>query len=106
MSLIRIFDCCPHGLVITDGPVQVAYSGDTGWFDDLPHQVGESDLFVTECTYHSNSFDLHLNHDLLAARKDEFDCGRIVLTHLGKEMTDRRGQCAFETADDGTVLKV
>jgi ribonuclease BN (tRNA processing enzyme) len=99
-------DAKPHGMVIRSDGVRVAYSGDTGWFDELPRQVAGSDLFICECTYASFDFAYHLNHDLLAARKDEFDCGRVVLTHLGKEMTDRRGQCAFETADDGTVLKV
>jgi len=97
---------CPHGLVITDGPLQVAYSGDTGWFDDLPREVGESDLFVTECTYHSNSFDLHLNHALLEEHRDDFACGRVILTHLGSEMSERRGAAGFETADDGLIVQL
>jgi hypothetical protein len=33
-------------------------------------------------------------------------CGRIILTHLGAEMTDRRGRCDFETADDGLLIKL
>ena len=97
---------CPHGLVIEDGPLQVAYSGDTGWFDDLPRQVGSSDLFVTECTYHTNVFDLHLNHGLLVEHRDEFECGRLILTHLGSEMTARRGAADFETADDGLIVQL
>ena len=46
-------------------------------------------------------FEFHLNHQTLVAHKPEFDCGRMVLTHLGSEMSARRGQCDFETADDG-----
>jgi ribonuclease BN (tRNA processing enzyme) len=97
---------CPHGLLVDAGGRRIAYSGDTGWFDDLPRQVGEADLFVCECTYHSNSFDYHLSHERLVDRKHEFECGRIILTHFGFEMTDRRGQAAFETADDGMVLNL
>jgi len=97
---------CPHGLVIDTGAHRVAYSGDTGWFDSLPREVGDADLFICECTYHDYDFEFHINHETLVQRKHEFECGRIVLTHLGAEMTGRRGTAAFETADDGLSLKI
>lgn len=96
----------PHGLVLHSGAQRIAYSGDTGWFPELPRRVAGADLFVCECTYHSYNFDYHLSHDSLVEHKHEFDCGRMVLTHLGAEMADRRGKAAFETADDGTRIKL
>ncbi len=96
----------PHGLIADTGRARVVYSGDTGWFPELPARVVDADLFVCECTYHSTRFDFHLNHELLVEHEKEFECGRIVLTHLGSEMTNRRGQAAFETADDGSVIKL
>ena len=96
----------PHGVVLRDSQCRIAYSGDTGWFEDLPRHVGESDLFICECTYHDFDFEFHLNHEQLVEHKHEFQCGRIVLTHLGSQMTDRRGRAAFETADDGTKLRI
>jgi ribonuclease BN (tRNA processing enzyme) len=96
----------PHGLIVTSGKQRIAYSGDTGWFEELPRHVGAADLFICECTYHDHEFDYHLNHEGLVAHTHEFECGRIVLTHLGSEMANRRGQAAFETADDGTVIKL
>ncbi|MFQ5418393.1 MAG: MBL fold metallo-hydrolase [Myxococcota bacterium] len=96
----------PHGLLMTAGVQRIAYSGDTGWFDELPSLVAGSDLFLTECTNYTDSFEYHLSHEVLVERKSSFDCGRIVLTHLGREMADRRGQCAFETADDGLTIKI
>jgi ribonuclease BN (tRNA processing enzyme) len=96
----------PHGLIVSAGSQRIAYSGDTGWFDGLAAQVAGADLFVTECTYHTNDFEYHINYQDLCAREREFDCGPIILTHLGKDMTDRRGQCAFETADDGLVIQI
>ncbi len=99
-------DTFPHGLVIDTGARRVAYSGDTGWFDTLPREVGDADLFICECTYHDYDFAFHINHETLVERKHEFECGRIVLTHLGAEMTGRRGNAAFETADDGLSLKI
>ncbi len=97
---------CPHGLVVDTGDTVVGYSGDTGWFDDLPRHVSGVDLFVCECTYHTDSFEYHLNYEELLQRKPSFDCGRVILTHLGVQMADRRGRCEFETADDGLVVKL
>jgi ribonuclease BN (tRNA processing enzyme) len=92
-------DSQPHGFVLDCGGSRVAYSGDTGWFDGLPRAVAGAHLFISECTYRRASFEYHLNLETLEQRRSEFDCGRIVLTHLGSEMAERR--CSFETADDG-----
>lgn len=97
-------DSCPHGLLLEAGRERIAYSGDTGWFDALPREVAGSQLFICECTYRHANFEYHLNLDTLEARRNEFDCGRIVLTHLGDEMAERK--CSFETADDGLKLRL
>jgi ribonuclease BN (tRNA processing enzyme) len=68
---------CPHGLLVDAGGQQIAYSG-----------------------------DYHLSLERLVAQKHEFACDRMILTHLGAEMTDRRGQIDFETADDGLTLSL
>ena len=99
-------DANPHGLVLENAGTRIAYSGDTGWFDGLPAQVAGADLFICECTYHQSGFHYHLSLEELAERRDDFDCGRMVLTHLGKEMSGRRASCEFETADDGLKLRI
>ena len=99
-------DSIPHGLIIESGSERIAYSGDTGWFEELPGHVAGAHLFISECTYHAFDFEYHLNHQLLVERRDRFDVGRIVLTHLGAEMVDRRGDSAFETADDGVIVRL
>ena len=96
----------PHGMVVTAGRERIGYSGDTGWFDALPRRVSGVNLFVCECTYQAAGFEFHLNHQALVAHKPEFDCGRMILTHLGSEMSARRGQCDFETADDGLTIRL
>jgi ribonuclease BN (tRNA processing enzyme) len=96
----------PHGLRIDTGADRIVYSGDTGWFDALPDRVGEADLFICECTYHTNDFGYHINQQRLVRHQRDFRCGRVVLTHLGAEMTDRRGQAVFETADDGLIVRL
>jgi ribonuclease BN (tRNA processing enzyme) len=96
----------PHGLAVRFGASRLVYSGDTGFFPALPERVGEADLFVCECTYLENDFEYHLNHRELVARKPEFRCQRIILTHLGEEMLAHRGNAAFETADDGLRVRL
>ncbi|MGH7337195.1 MAG: MBL fold metallo-hydrolase [Myxococcota bacterium] len=99
-------DASPHGLLIEADGAKIAYSGDTGWFDGLPRQVAGHDLFICECTYHRNGFDYHLSHEQLVENHKQFDCGRIILTHLGQEMAERRGKSDFETADDGLTIRI
>lgn len=96
----------PHGLLIDTGRERIAYSGDTGWFEDLPRRVAGSQLFVCECTYYQETFEYHLSYEQLVSRRADFDCGRILLTHLGQEMSARRGQGEFDTADDGLVVRL
>lgn len=99
-------DSIPHGMMIEIGSQQIAYSGDTGWFDDLPDQVNGADLFICECTYHTDTFEYHLNYEVLCEQHRRFDCNRFVITHLGDEMLPFRGACDIETADDGLRLKL
>ncbi len=96
----------PHGYRLSLGSRTVVYSGDTGWFDELPQHAGGADLFVCECTLHHECFDFHLNLDQLMENRDRFDVGSLVLTHLGEEMAQRRGQCELDTADDGLMIKL
>jgi ribonuclease BN (tRNA processing enzyme) len=99
-------DAHPHGLLIEGSGRQIAYSGDTGWFDELPEHVRGSDLFLCECTLDRQGFEYHLSLQELADRREDFDCGRIVLTHLGAEMRARTDYEGFDIADDDLVLKL
>ena len=99
-------DAVPHGLRIEAGGPRIAYSGDTGWFDALPSRVAGSDLFICECTYHQSGFEYHLSHEELCEQRSRFDCGRLIITHLGEEMAQRRASCDFEAADDGLKVEL
>lgn len=69
----------------------LAFSGDTEWTEALAEAAAGADLFICEC----NSYDLpipnHLNYRELLARRHLLDCRRMLLTHLGEDMIDRRG---------------
>lgn len=96
----------PQGYRVRLGREQIAYSGDTGWFADLPSEIAASDLFICECTLHKASLNFHLSLEELREHRDDLDCGRLVLTHLGEEMSRERGQIEIDTADDGMSIKL
>ncbi|MCP5044923.1 MAG: MBL fold metallo-hydrolase [bacterium] len=99
-------DVCPHGMQMSFGPRKIVYSGDTGWFDELPDYAEGADLFVCECTYCAAGFELHLSLDQLEEKEASFNCERTILTHLGEDMSKARGDVRFETADDGMRVKI
>jgi ribonuclease BN (tRNA processing enzyme) len=99
-------EASPHGLAIEAGSRRIVYTGDTGWFETLPAQARGADLFISECTFLDRGFEHHLSHAELLEQRERFECGRIILTHLGGAMAARRGSCAFETADDGLAIRV
>lgn len=99
-------ESCPHGLAVAAGRQRVVYSGDTGWFDGLPAHAAGADVFVTECTLLERGYPFHLSYEELALHRARFDCGRTLLTHLGPEMSVRRGCLELETADDGMAIKL
>jgi len=94
----------PQGYRIDSGDQLLVYSGDTGWFPELARQTRGADLFICECTQQHAHLDFHLSLEELSAHRDEFDCGRHLLTHLGAAMSELRGAIDFETADDGLTL--
>jgi len=97
---------CPHGIAVQSGSERIVFSGDTGWFDAFPGHVAGADLFICECTYCRPDFEFHLNYEDLTSRKGEFDCNKMILTHLGPEMTDRDDLEEIELASDGQQLKI
>ncbi|MEB2343649.1 MAG: MBL fold metallo-hydrolase [Deltaproteobacteria bacterium] len=99
-------EVCPHGLRLEAAGRTIAYSGDTGWFEALPARLRGADLAICECTFLRPVFPYHLDYPTLAEHAPGFGCGRLVLTHLGPAMAERRGQLALETADDGLTLRV
>ena len=85
-----------------------ALGGTSEWTVEppLPRAVAGSNLFICECTLECAGLDFHLSLEELREHRDDLDCGRLVLTHLGDAMSRLRGQIELETADDGFSVKL
>ena len=93
-----------YGLRVQYGGRVVAYSGDTEWTDALFDLVRGADLFVCECNFFDQRVQGHLNYLTLKDRHGEFDCGRMVLTHMSSEVLRRVGELGVEAAHDGLAI--
>jgi len=85
----------------------LAFSGDSGWTDDLIRISAGADLFLCECTYFdTDHLDFHLNYPTIERNRDCFTAKRMVLTHLGREVLERRKDVGLEMADDLMKISV
>jgi ribonuclease BN (tRNA processing enzyme) len=93
-------------LKVTVGGKTIAFSGDTGWVDDLVGFVAGADLFLCECTYFDNPLGVHLSYPLLESKRGIFDVKRMMLTHIGREVLERSSEIKMEVAADGMKVDV
>ena len=92
---------------ITLGGKTIVFSGDTGWTEELVPFCDGADLFICECTYfNSTELKFHLNYPLIAQNRARFNVGRMVLTHLGREVHEHKSDVKIELAFDGMELEV
>jgi ribonuclease BN (tRNA processing enzyme) len=79
----------------------LAYSGDTEWTDVLIGAASGADLFICECNFLEKGVKNHLDYGTLMKHRDELDCRRLVLTHMGDAMLRRIQSLDIEGAEDG-----
>lgn len=89
--------------IAADGKV-FAFSGDTSWTDSLLPLADGADLLLCECYTFDMPLKNHLDWRTLSARLPDLRAARIVLTHMGPQMLERRGEATVACAEDGMVL--
>lgn len=95
----------PHGLRLELGKKVFAYSGDTGWHENLPQLAQQADLFICECNFFDEEMPSHLNYKDLQEKLPLLDAKRIRLTHLGENMLKKKEQLEMEVLEDGQVIE-
>jgi ribonuclease BN (tRNA processing enzyme) len=94
------------GLRVQYGSRVIAYSGDTEWTDRLVDLASGADLFVCECNSWQKPIPGHMDYPTLLERRDQLDCRRLIITHLGPEMIANREALEIEAAVDGMVVEL
>jgi hypothetical protein len=62
---------------------------------------------MCECTYFESShLDFHMNYPELERQRARFDVGRMILTHVGREVLAHQPELRIETANDGMILRI
>jgi ribonuclease BN (tRNA processing enzyme) len=95
-----------YGLRVQYGGLLIAYSGDTEWTDNLIDLAHGADLFICECNFYDRRVPGHLDFQMLQAKRELFDCRRLVLTHMSQQMLERVDDLEVEAAYDGLVISL
>jgi ribonuclease BN (tRNA processing enzyme) len=105
--------CVPHqeaplslGCEILNGQRKIVYSGDTGWTEDLIARTRNADLFICECNFFDSRSETHLDYLRIHENLERFGAKRLLLTHLGPEMLERRNEVHIDIAHDGMVIEL
>jgi ribonuclease BN (tRNA processing enzyme) len=97
----------PHMLRVETGRRSLVFSGDTGWYDALPENVGDVDLFICESVFmEPNSYSMHMSVEELVRHRQRFRCGALRLTHLGSQVLGDIDRVPFDTAHDGLIIEL
>lgn len=94
----------PHGLRVRLAGKLIAYSGDATWTEELIALAHGADLFICESTHYEMPDPVHISYTVLRRNIDKLRCGRIVLTHLGRDMLEHLGDVDLEVASDGMTI--
>ncbi len=90
-----------YALRVGCGGKVITYSGDTEWTPALVEAAQGADLFICEANFFDKKVKHHMNYRTLMEHRDELDCERLILTHMGEEMLSRIGSLEVEGAEDG-----
>jgi ribonuclease BN (tRNA processing enzyme) len=94
------------GLKISYEGKQILFSGDSAWTDLFLFHARGADLFLCECSFYEQNTANHLNYTTLHEKLTRLECKKLVLTHLGEEMLQRREELEATCAEDGMVIEL
>jgi ribonuclease BN (tRNA processing enzyme) len=86
-----------------------AFSGDSGWTDNLIRAGRGADLYLMECYQFDLDLPMHLNYRQIDSAFDTIGAKKIMLTHMADAMLAKRDQVdasRYLVADDGMVVDI
>jgi ribonuclease BN (tRNA processing enzyme) len=94
------------GLKISYEGKQILFSGDSAWTDLFLAYARGADLFLCECSFYEHNTGNHVNYKTLQEKLNRLECKKLLLTHLGAEMLQRREELEATCAEDGMVIEL
>jgi len=85
---------------------KIVYTGDSGWMDDFVSRTQDADLFICECTFFETRLDTHIDYPRIRENLSRLKAKRIILTHWGDEVQQRRQEIEVELAYDGLSIQL
>jgi ribonuclease BN (tRNA processing enzyme) len=99
----------PYALRFTSGGKTLSFSGDTQWVDSLVDAANGADLYITECFSFEKPIGYHLAWRDIERNLDRLGAKRVLLTHMGPEMLNRRDRVRDPRvllAEDGMTIDI
>jgi len=87
----------------------LAFTGDTGWVDNVIAAGRNADLYIMECFQYDTPLEMHLDYLTIARNLDAIGAKQVLLTHMSDEMLARRGDVndpRCKLAEDGMVMEL
>ncbi|GIW21378.1 MAG: MBL fold metallo-hydrolase [Candidatus Sericytochromatia bacterium] len=82
-----------------------AYTGDTGWTNEIINLSNNTDLFIIECSYYNKDIrNSHVSYKELLENINKINTKNILLTHLSKDAYDNIDKISHAIAYDGMKI--
>jgi ribonuclease BN (tRNA processing enzyme) len=94
----------PTALRVQVGDKVVSYTGDTEWTDEVAKAARGADLLIAESYFFEKPVRWHLNYPDIVAHAARVGAGRLILTHMSREMLAHTDRVPEECAYDGLVV--
>ena len=99
-----------HALRFSSGDKVLAFSGDTGWCENVVTAGQNADLFLLECYSHANqNIPYHMNWPTISSHLPRINARQVVLTHMSKNMLAHChdiDQPGVAISHDGMVIEI
>lgn len=95
-----------YGFRVEAGGKVISYTGDSEWTETIVDLARQSDLLIAECFAYDQPIPAHLDYLTLLDKRDQLDCKRLVITHMGPDMLQRLDQIELEALNDGCIVEI
>jgi len=96
----------PHGVKLFIQDKIIAFSGDTGFTENLFSLAEGANLFICECNFYDQDNPAHLNYLKIKEIRHDLGCDEIVLNHLGSQMLAKLDKIEIHCAQEGETIKI